>query len=60
MSNTIYNALFTFIFFSIVIGWVMNIFKLVTSGPVGLWEGLEIMRVLGIFIFPLGAVLGWV
>lgn len=60
MKSKVYNVLFVFIFFAIVVGWIMNIFKLVISGPVGLWEGIEIMRVLGIFIFPLGAVLGWV
>lgn len=39
-----------------LIGWVMNIVKLVTAD---VFAGMEIARVAGIFVAPLGAVLGW-
>ena len=39
-------------------GWVMNIVALVHSPAIALWGGLEVMRVIGIFAAPLGAILG--
>ena len=39
-------------------GWVMNIVALVHSPAIALWGGLEVMRVIGIFFAPLGAILG--
>lgn len=41
------------------IGWIMNIYKLVTTDPFVI-NGEVIVQVIGIFIAPLGAVLGWV
>jgi hypothetical protein len=41
-------------------GWVANIVKLVNSGfEVAQWGGMEVARVIGIFVAPLGAVLGF-
>lgn len=40
-----------------VIGWVMNIYSLVTA--VGETTGLTVVRAIGIFVAPLGAVLGY-
>jgi len=38
------------------IGWVCNIIEIAHADLV---TGLVILRVVGIFMFPLGAVLGW-
>lgn len=41
-------------------GWVMNIYKLVvTAGPIAEFGALEVLRVVGIFLAPLGAVMGF-
>ena len=41
-------------------GWCANIYKLLTTGiELASWGGMEIARVIGIFVAPLGAVLGW-
>lgn len=51
-----------FIYFSIVLaglfGWVMNIVAIIQSdfAPIG---GMLIARVIGVFVAPLGAVLGY-
>lgn len=39
------------------IGWVMNIIKLISCD----WiiSGEEVLRVVGIFVAPLGGILGW-
>ena len=39
------------------IGWIMNIVHLANSDAL---SGFVILRVVGIFMFPLGAVLGFV
>lgn len=43
---------------TVFIGWVINMFKVIqhASDPVTL---IEILRVIGIFAFPFGSVLGW-
>ena len=38
------------------IGWVLNIIEIAHADLV---SGFVILRVVGIFMFPLGAVLGW-
>lgn len=41
------------------IGWVMNIFKLVTTDlALAEFTMLEVCRVIGIFLAPLGSILG--
>lgn len=48
------------IWFLAAIGWVMNIVKLIGfTGTIAAFGVIEILRVVGIFIAPLGAVLGW-
>lgn len=43
-----------------VIGWIMNIVKIMQTGfEVAQWGGFEVARVIGVFIAPLGAVIGW-
>lgn len=39
-------------------GWIMNIVKLIGSDFI--WSsGMSIARLVGIFVAPLGAILGW-
>lgn len=45
---------------ALVIGWVMNIVALVGGPELAQWTTLEVLRVVGIFIAPLGGVLGWI
>ncbi|AUR90523.1 TMhelix containing protein [Vibrio phage 1.144.O._10N.286.45.B3] len=41
-------------------GWVANVYKIFTTGfEVAQWGGLEVMRIVGVFVAPLGAVLGF-
>jgi hypothetical protein len=43
-----------------IIGWIMNIWKIIDSGFVlAEWGGMQVARVIGVFVAPLGAVLGW-
>lgn len=42
-------------------GWIANIYKLSSTGlEVGQWAMLEVLRVIGIFIPPLGSVMGFI
>jgi hypothetical protein len=43
----------------LVIGWIMNIVALVGGPELAQWTTLEVLRVVGIFVAPLGGVLGW-
>lgn len=41
-------------------GWMANIYKIFTTGfEVAQWGGVEVMRIVGVFIAPLGSVLGY-
>lgn len=41
-------------------GWVANIYKLATCGiAIGEWGIMEILRLVGIFLAPMGSVLGF-
>lgn len=48
---------------AVVAGWVMNILDLIrmssTMGPIGEWGLIVWMKIVGIFVFPLGAIMGW-
>lgn len=49
--------------FVMVLGWWVNVYKLVTSVvtlEVVHFTGLFILRVLGIFVGPLGGIMGWI
>jgi hypothetical protein len=51
-------ALICFVVFALlVVGYVANIVKLVKSKEV---TGLTLARVVGIFIFPIGAIVGFI
>ncbi|EPL8294439.1 hypothetical protein ACNI2I_20485 [Enterobacter hormaechei] len=46
--------------FVVIVSWITNLVKVfMTDIPVPLWGGKEIARVIGIFIPPLGAALGF-
>jgi hypothetical protein len=47
------------VFLMAVLGWIMNIVEIVTSSfdPI---TGLLVLRCIGVFLFPLGAILGYV
>jgi hypothetical protein len=64
MSND-YVAVGTGIFIASIIlimangaGWIMNIFKLISCDWV--LSGEEVLRIVGIFVVPLGGILGWI
>lgn len=43
-----------------LIGWVWNIVKIFQIGlPVAQWSAFEIARLIGVFLAPLGAVMGF-
>jgi hypothetical protein len=43
-----------------LVGWCVNIAKIIQTGFVlADWGGLEVARVIGVFLAPLGALLGW-
>lgn len=42
------------------LGWVLNILALISAPPLAYWGSLEVLRSIGIFVAPLGAVLGYV
>lgn len=43
-----------------LIGWIMNIVKIFQIGmPLADWGAFEIGRVVGVFLAPLGAVMGF-
>lgn len=44
---------------ALAIGWVANIFQVATTDNLEL-SGITIIKVIGIFVPPLGAVMGWV
>jgi hypothetical protein len=48
-------------FFVCAGGWIANIYKLAMCGvSFSEWGAMEVLRVIGIFLVPLGAVLGFI
>ncbi len=45
------------IFILAFVGYIMNIYRLVTSKEI---TGKTLARVVGVFVFPLGAILGYI
>ena len=59
MVPVIFFLVWAFLFVFLVCGWVMNIISLVAmdwAAPLGIEA---ILRVVGIILAPLGAVMGW-
>ena len=58
-SDGLYILLFAIIFAGIG-GWCANVYKIITTGfELASWGGMEVARVIGIFVAPLGAILGF-
>jgi hypothetical protein len=56
----LWGVLITLAFYAtMLIGWVANIVKLwhIVSEPIG---GLFVLRAIGIFVFPVGSVMGFI
>ena len=56
---TLLEVSFTLAWVVGIIGWVMNIVELVNAPALAQWGAMEVLRVVGIFVAPLGGVLGW-
>lgn len=53
-------AIYSVTFLILFVGWFVNIYKLVSVGlALSSWGGMEIARVIGVFVAPLGGFLGW-
>lgn len=59
--GTLENIIVIIIWLMIIGGWVANIVKLVTYAVSqgGVFGMTELLRVAGIFVYPLGAVMGY-
>ena len=44
---------------AVSIGWVMNIIQLIQTADNGI-TGMYLLKIVGIFLAPLGALLGWI
>jgi len=44
---------------SAVIGYILNLVAVFRLPVVSLWTGFDVMRVIGVFIPPLGAITGY-
>lgn len=42
------------------IGWVLNIVAIFHAGPIAEWTAVVLVRVIGVFVPPVGAVMGWI
>ena len=40
-------------------GWILNVIAVVHSPAISLSGGMDVLRVIGIFVAPLGTVLGY-
>jgi len=50
----------TVIFIGSAVGWVTNIFKLIeTNLPLAQWTVEEVIRAVGVPVFPVGVVMGY-
>lgn len=47
------------LWFAIVVGWILNIVQLIAllANPI---TGIVILKIIGIFVFPFGSVLGYI
>ena len=43
-----------------IAGWCMNVYSIFMHSPaIAEWAGMEVVRVIGVFVFPIGCVLGY-
>lgn len=45
------------VYITIIVGWILNIYQLVHMSGL---TGYLVVKIIGIFLFPLGAVLGYI
>lgn len=57
MSDDLWGLIGIGLFIAGAVGWIMNIIAVAQSDFV---SGMVILRIVGIFMAPLGAVLGWI
>lgn len=57
--STVGALIYISVILALVIGWVMNIVELTNAPAIVQWGAMEVLRVVGIFLAPLGGVLGW-
>ena len=60
-SEVILSLMGKVIFIGSAVGWVINIFKLIekTNLPLAQWTVEEVIRAVGVPVFPVGAVMGY-
>jgi len=59
-SEAILSLMGTVIFIGSAVGWVINIFKLIENNlPLAQWTVEEVIRAVGVPVFPVGAVMGY-
>jgi len=57
---TITELTFVLFYLVMIIGWCANIYKIATNTlPLVEFGMFEVLRIIGIFMFPLGSVLGY-
>lgn len=57
--NAIGQLIFLFLLVAGIVGWFLNIVKLFqVSVPISEFGIMEVMRIIGIFVAPIGSILG--
>lgn len=60
MMSKLVSGIFMLLGALVIGGWIANIYKMVTYGfVIAEWGGMQVARVIGIFVAPLGAILGF-
>lgn len=45
---------------AVILGWILNFVAILKGPPMALWAGMEIARLIGVFIPIVGAILGYI
>ncbi|HEN3607691.1 TPA: hypothetical protein U5E44_000833 [Yersinia enterocolitica] len=60
MMSKLVSGIFMLLGALMIGGWIANIYKMVTYGfVIADWSGMQVARVIGIFVATLGAILGF-
>jgi hypothetical protein len=51
--------IFVIVWFAGLVGWILNIIEIISNFST-LLNGLMVMRIIGVFMAPLGAILGYI
>lgn len=57
MNDTFTSLLAFLLLFGGIVGWIANIVAVAQSDYI---NGMVLVRIIGIFVAPLGAILGWI